>query len=85
MKLILTQDGSGLGAPGDVVEVETLDAFIGGRIRFTDMAGVVEDTLAELSGAGGLGNPAESLDNVFDMDREARRIAAARAGDRDRT
>ena len=73
------------GAAFNAAKEAALDAFIGGRIRFTDMAGVVEDTLAELSGADGLGNPAGSLDNVFDMDREARRIAAARADRRDRT
>ena len=39
------------------------------------LARVVEATLTQLSAGSALGNPATSLDNVFQMDAEARRIA----------
>jgi 1-deoxy-D-xylulose-5-phosphate reductoisomerase len=67
------------GAAFTAAKETALDAFILGRIGFMAMAGVVEETLAQLSGAGGLGNPGHSLDNVLAMDAEARRIARAAA------
>ncbi len=45
-------------------------AFLGGRLRFLDIAAVIEETLAEL--------PSErvhSFDTLADADREARRVA----------
>jgi 1-deoxy-D-xylulose-5-phosphate reductoisomerase len=78
--LVLARDvmrtGGLAGAAFNAAKEIALDAFITGAVGFTRMAAVVEDTLNTLSSAGGLGNPPDSLDNVLDMDREARRIAA---------
>ena len=63
------------GAGFNAAKEAALDAFIGGRIGFTAMAGVVEEVLSRLSAAGTLGNPATSLDMVLDTDRVARRLA----------
>lgn len=63
------------GAAFNAAKESALDAFISGRIGFTAMARVVEATLTQLSAGSALGNPATSLDNVFQMDAEARRIA----------
>jgi 1-deoxy-D-xylulose-5-phosphate reductoisomerase len=49
-----------------------LEAFIAGRIGFLDMARVVEQALATLSPS----REPEALDDVFAMDREARRVAS---------
>jgi len=61
-----------------------LDAFIGGRIGFTAMAGVVEDLLTQLSGQGGLQTAADCLDTVLQMDRHARAQAAGIVAARER-
>ncbi len=63
------------GAAFNAAKESALDAFIEGRIGFTAMAGVVAETLTRLSAGTGLGNPVTSLDNVLDMDAEARRVA----------
>lgn len=63
------------GAAFNAAKEAALDAFIAGAIRFTDMAGVVEDVLDRLSGQGGLEAAPESLDIVLEMDRTARRLA----------
>lgn len=63
------------GAAFNAAKESALDAFIAGRIGFTGMAGVVEATLTQLSAGATLGKPVASLDNVFEMDAEARRIA----------
>ena len=49
-----------------------LDKFIAGQIGFMDMAGLVETTLARLSGETSLGKAAGSLDEVLAMDQLAR-------------
>jgi 1-deoxy-D-xylulose-5-phosphate reductoisomerase len=49
-----------------------LEAFIAGRLRFLDMAAVVEATLERLNPGG----EAADLDHVFAADAEARRVAA---------
>ncbi len=49
-----------------------LDAFIERRIGFPAMARVVEETLARLSSASGLGSDTITLDNVARMDHLAR-------------
>lgn len=67
------------GAVFNAAKEAALDAFIDGRIAFTAMAVVVEETLARMSADCGLGNAAISLDNVRAADAEARRIAAVRA------
>ncbi|KAA9008730.1 1-deoxy-D-xylulose-5-phosphate reductoisomerase [Histidinibacterium aquaticum] len=53
-----------------------LDAFIEGRIRFLDMAAVVEDVLTRMSGQGTLQMTMTDLDTVLDTDRAARTVAA---------
>ena len=47
-------------------------AFLGGRIRLTDIARIIERTLNEHAT-----RPADSLDAVLAADKEARRLAAA--------
>jgi 1-deoxy-D-xylulose-5-phosphate reductoisomerase len=74
--------GGHAGAAFNAAKEAALDAFIAGRIGFMRMAGVVEETLTQLSAGSGLGNPLASLDNVVDMDATARRIAAGIAAQR---
>ena len=64
------------GAAFNAAKETALDAFIAGRIRFTDMAVVVERALDRLSATGGLGKAPDSIDMVLDIDSQARRIAA---------
>ncbi|MCA0273754.1 MAG: 1-deoxy-D-xylulose-5-phosphate reductoisomerase [Proteobacteria bacterium] len=64
------------GASFNAAKETALDAFIAGRIRFTDMAAVVEKVLDRLSATGGLGKVPDSIDMVLDIDGQARRIAA---------
>ncbi len=63
------------GAAFNAAKESALDAFIAGRIGFTDMARVVEATLTQVSARTRLGDPVASLDTVLEMDAEARRIA----------
>ncbi|MGL4280974.1 MAG: 1-deoxy-D-xylulose-5-phosphate reductoisomerase [Albidovulum sp.] len=63
------------GAAFNAAKETALDAFIVGRIRFTDMAAVVEKVLDRLSATGGLGKAPGSIDMVLDIDGQARRIA----------
>lgn len=64
------------GAAFNAAKESALDAFIAGRIRFTDMAVVVERVLDRLSGSSGLGKAPSNLDMVLDIDGQARRVAA---------
>ena len=64
--------GGTAGAAFNAAKEEALDAFIAGEIGFLAMAQLVEEVLAQMSGAGGLGNSALSLDNVRETDTEAR-------------
>jgi 1-deoxy-D-xylulose-5-phosphate reductoisomerase len=63
------------GAAFNAAKEAALDAFIAGRIRFTDMAAVVEAALDRLSADPGLGNAPDSLDTVAAMDHLAREVA----------
>jgi 1-deoxy-D-xylulose-5-phosphate reductoisomerase len=47
-------------------------AFLGGRLRFLDIASVIEESLAELPA-----RPVHSFDSLIEADAEARRTAAA--------
>lgn len=70
------------GAVFNAAKEVALDAFIAGGLRFTEMAGVVEETLTEMSGRMPLGNPPGTLDTVLETDGMARGLAsgiAARA------
>ena len=64
------------GAAFNAAKEAALDAFIAGRLRFTEMAGLVERVLDRLASEGGLGKAPASLDMVLDTDRLARRAAA---------
>ncbi len=76
------------GAAFNAAKEIALDHFIGGSLGFADMAGLVEDTLAALSGQTSLGKAPNSLDDVVRMDslarseagRVAQFYAARRAG-----
>ena len=61
------------GAALNAAKEAALGAFIAGRIGFLDMARVVEIVLDRLA----TGEPARDLEDVFAMDREARRLAEA--------
>lgn len=66
------------GAAFNAAKEIALDHFIGGGLGFADMAGLVEETLAVLSGAGGLGNAPKTLEDVLQMDAAARAVASER-------
>jgi 1-deoxy-D-xylulose-5-phosphate reductoisomerase len=55
-----------------------LEAFIGGKIRFLDMARIVEEALERLSPCG----QAASLDEVIALDADARRVATEACANR---
>ena len=63
------------GAVFNAAKEAALDAFIGGRISFLDMARIVERVLAKMSRDGHM-EGLVSLDNVLSADFEARRQAA---------
>jgi 1-deoxy-D-xylulose-5-phosphate reductoisomerase len=48
-------------------------AYLAGRLRFTDIADVVAETLASVDGA-----PARDLDDLVEADGQARRLAERR-------
>lgn len=60
------------GAAFNAAKEIALDLFIAGRIGFLDMGGLVEDTLATLSGEMGLGNAVLTLEDVQRADHLAR-------------
>ncbi|PPB80100.1 1-deoxy-D-xylulose 5-phosphate reductoisomerase [Albidovulum inexpectatum] len=63
------------GAAFNAAKEAALDAFIEGRIRFTQMAEVVDDVLNRLSRDPALGKVPADLDMVLQMDAEARKVA----------
>lgn len=69
--------GGTAGAAFNAAKEAALDAFIAGGIGFLAMSRLVEEVLAQMSGPGGVGNIALSLDNVRDTDAEARARARA--------
>ncbi|TNF60033.1 MAG: 1-deoxy-D-xylulose-5-phosphate reductoisomerase [Rhodobacteraceae bacterium] len=78
-------DRGGLsGAVFNAAKERALDAFIAGRIRFTDMAVVVEEVLTRFESEAGLIDAAMTLDNVTQTDHLARmradQVMAERAG-----
>lgn len=64
------------GAAFNAAKEIALDHFIAGQLGFMDMAGVVEDTLVRVSSQTRLGNAAETLEDVLQMDHLARIMAA---------
>jgi 1-deoxy-D-xylulose-5-phosphate reductoisomerase len=65
------------GAAFNAAKEIALDHFLGGGIGFQDMSGVVEDTLARLSGEMRLGNAVLTLEDIQGMDH----LARVRAGE----
>jgi 1-deoxy-D-xylulose-5-phosphate reductoisomerase len=65
------------GAVFNAAKEVALDHFIAGGIGFMDMAGIVEDTLAQLSSDVSLGNAAMTLEDVQGADH----LARVRAGE----
>lgn len=67
------------GAVFNAAKEVALDRFIAGRLRFLQMAGVVEATLDTLSRDNRLSHAATDLDEVLSMDHLARGTAASHA------
>ena len=63
------------GAAFNAAKEIALDHFLAGRIRFTDMAGIVEATLAKMSCLNSFGCAPETLDDVMQIDHLARNSA----------
>lgn len=68
--------GGHAGAAFNAAKEAALDAFIAGRLGFTEMAGVVSDVIEIMSGDS-LGNADITLDSVRDADQMARNRAEA--------
>ncbi len=69
------QAGGLAGAAFNAAKEVALDHFIGGTLRFLQMADVVEKTLARLSRGNGLGNAPSTLEEVQATDHLARATA----------
>ena len=67
------------GAAFNAAKEVALDHFIAGGIGFMDMAGVVEDTMTQLSRDSSLGIAAQTLEDVQAMDHLSRIFAAEAA------
>ena len=65
------------GAVFNAAKESALDGFLDRRLRFTDMAGVVEDVLEALGAEPGLTSADMTLDNVIRIDHLARQAAKA--------
>ena len=69
------EQGGLSGAVFNAAKEHALDAFIEGKIGFTDMASVVEVVLDEISNDGGRIDAEITLDNVTEIDHLARQTA----------
>ncbi len=69
--------GGMMGAVFNAAKETALDGFIAGRIPFTRMAGVVEDTMTGIERQSGLIDATMTLDNVLQVDHLAREAAKA--------
>lgn len=65
------------GAVFNAAKESALDGFLDHRLRFTQMAGVVEDVLEALTAEPGLTSADMTLDNVIRIDHLARQAAKA--------
>ncbi|PZQ99585.1 MAG: 1-deoxy-D-xylulose-5-phosphate reductoisomerase [Cereibacter sphaeroides] len=72
------------GAVFNAAKEVALDHFIAGSLGFGEMAMVVEDTLARLSGEMRRNNAVVTLEEVLGMDHFARKTAEEVVGDRQR-
>jgi 1-deoxy-D-xylulose-5-phosphate reductoisomerase len=70
------------GAAFNAAKEVALDGFIAGRLRFLQMAAVVEDVLDLVSRDCGLANAVPALEEVQAMDHLARQAAAERVAAR---
>ena len=70
------QAGGKSGAAFNAAKEIVLDAFIAGRIGFVDMAGLVEDVLDKMWSSDGLDRAPNSLEDIIETDRLARRRAS---------
>ena len=70
------QAGGKSGAAFNAAKEIALDAFIAGRIGFVDMAGLVEDVLDKMWSSDGLNRAPNSLEDIIETDRLARRRAS---------
>lgn len=70
------ETGGLAGAVFNAAKERALDGFIAGQIKFTAMAGVVEDVLTLLSASQSLGSTSVTLDNVREADHLARMRAS---------
>ena len=68
------------GAAFNAAKEVALDHFIAGNLGFARMSGLIEDSLAALSGDFGPAGAVPSLEDVLAMDERARRVAGALAG-----
>lgn len=68
------------GAAFNAAKEIALDHFIAGNIGFLDMAAVVEDALASVSGCETFGKLPRTLEDVLSMDHLARKAADTAAG-----
>jgi 1-deoxy-D-xylulose-5-phosphate reductoisomerase len=73
-RAVMAQGGLS-GAAFNAAKEVALDHFIAGRLRFLEMAAVVEDTLARLSRDPGLEKAVSALEDVLSMDHLARKAA----------
>ena len=69
--------GGMMGAVFNAAKEAALDGFIAGHINFTQMAHVVEDTMAQMSASDGHIADTMTLDNVLQVDHLARKAAQA--------
>jgi 1-deoxy-D-xylulose-5-phosphate reductoisomerase len=69
------QAGGLSGAVFNAAKEQALDAFLARQIGFTDMAGIVEDVLTEISGRAGHIHAEFTLANVDKLDHLARQTA----------
>jgi 1-deoxy-D-xylulose-5-phosphate reductoisomerase len=84
MATIVEREAAAAGAPPRTVAAPivlnaaneiAVEAFLGGRLSFLGIAEVVEKCLTWLAD-----EPVESLDDVYEVDAEARRFAREAAG-----
>ncbi|HSG37736.1 MAG TPA: 1-deoxy-D-xylulose-5-phosphate reductoisomerase [Paracoccaceae bacterium] len=68
--------GGKSGAAFNAAKETALDAFIAGQISFVDMSRLVEDVLDKMWSSDGLNQAANSIDDILETDRLARRRAS---------
>jgi 1-deoxy-D-xylulose-5-phosphate reductoisomerase len=77
------ETGGRAGCVFNAAKEVALDGFIGGRIGFMDMAGIVETTLDAMSGECDMTKPPADLEEVLAVDETARERAWTAIGRRE--